>query len=208
MLVAPARSLGAAPAHPMVPASAQTSLSSKPAWVRAAITSASTRPARPCSCIPRHHLGAPLLRSAFSDLRVSRDGIMTASFGWIACGAMFLWYVASMLHSMRRRIHLESYATLLLLSEEFYETHRRKFREWIATAARGPRRDGDRPVPRAVAPARAARPRRPLTAGVVQSTQAAPQRPARVFRVHRGPDGGSSPAGWIIATPAAPGGRS
>jgi hypothetical protein len=65
---------------------------------------------------------------------------MTAYLGWIASGAMLLWYVADMLYSQRRRSALVSLVTMLLLSEDIYESHRRQLRDWIAGAEDRPGR--------------------------------------------------------------------
>ncbi|HZP43965.1 MAG TPA: hypothetical protein VFD84_20980 [Candidatus Binatia bacterium] len=57
-----------------------------------------------------------------------------AWLGWIAFGLMFAWWVMSMMHTMRRRIHLTDYAIYLLLSDDIRGDHQQKFREWIRSA--------------------------------------------------------------------------
>lgn len=51
--------------------------------------------------------------------------------GWILCGLVILWYLASMRHTSTRRINLESYVVFLLLDDSLRDNHKAKLQNWI-----------------------------------------------------------------------------
>ena len=51
--------------------------------------------------------------------------------GWMLFVLMIVWHVASQNFSHRKRLHLRTYAVLLLLNDTIRDGHKKKLTDWI-----------------------------------------------------------------------------